>query len=241
MNQCGQKDHLEQNNPKEIPTQTTTFKGVIFDLDGTLVDTLASLAKSGNDLLAHYGYPPQPTHRYQQFAGNGARVLVERALEAAGDQGKTDLEEAFHQYQEGFKESCTYQVEAYPGLVEILEKLHQKGIRTAVLTNKPQWMAEKVLGKTFPAESLDLICGQQEGNPLKPDPKAANRILNTWKLSPQECAFVGDSNVDIQMGRGANFYTIGVTWGFRSLEELLENGAQAIAHDDQELEQHLGC
>lgn len=241
MIQCGQKDPLVQNNPKGIPMQTTAFKGVIFDLDGTLVDTLASLAKSGNDLLAHYGYPPQPTRRYQQFAGNGARVLVERALEAAGDQGKTNLEEAFHLYQEGFKESCTYQVEAYPGLVEVLDKLHQKGIRTAVLTNKPQWMAEKVLAKTFPAGSLDLICGQEEGIPLKPNPKAADRILNAWQLTPQECAFVGDSNVDIQMGIGANFYTIGVTWGFRSLEELLENGAQAIAHEASELEKHLGC
>lgn len=214
-------------------------KAVIFDLDGTLCDTLESLAKSGNDMLERYGAPPFPVGRYKTFAGNGARKLVERVFAAASLAERVNLDQVFAEYLEHFREVCTYQVRPYPGLPELIADLNQAGMQTAVLTNKNQEMAEKVLAASYPEGSFRLISGQRPGRPLKPIPGAALSVLWELERRPEDCYYVGDSNVDMQTATNAGMTSIGVLWGFRPEAELRAGGADLIARNTEELREIL--
>lgn len=215
--------------------KSTRKKAVFFDLDGTLCDTLASLAKSVNDILRKYDAPPIPTKRYQEFVGNGARKLVERAFRAAGLWEEVDQERVMDEYFANFEQVCTYKVEPYPGLRELIDDLKAEGILAVVLTNKRQEMAEKVIAACFPEGSFRLIVGQSPGRPLKPLPGSALSLLWELELRSEDCYLVGDSDIDILTAIHSGIDSIGVLWGFRTEEELRESGADFIVRDVEEL------
>ena len=211
------------------------IKGAIFDLDGTLLATLESIAKSGNTMLKHFGYPPVPVKQYGVFAGNGADKLVERALLYSGDTKLTHLEEAIRVYRECFGEYCSYQVKPYDGIVKMLSELITRKIRLGVVTNKPHVNAVRLMKEYFGEYPFTHMIGQQEGLPQKPDPAGILSVLKDWGIAPSECVYLGDSDVDMQTGNNAGCLTVGVLWGFREKAELLENGAHHTIEHPMEL------
>ena len=198
------------------------MKACIFDLDGTLTDTLDSLIYSVNLTLQEMGLTEISRDQCRRFVGNGARKLIEDALNAAGDKGATRIEEGRQVYGRVFGENCTYHVAPYAGIPEALEELKDRGIRLAVLSNKPHQQTLDVVETFFGKELFDYVQGQMDGIPRKPDPAGIHYILKNMQIPESECLYVGDSEVDIETGKNAGLKTISVTWGFRSEQELRE-------------------
>lgn len=211
------------------------YKLCIFDLDGTLTDTLESLSFSVNATLKELGLPAIREERCRQFVGNGARVLMERSLIEAGEKDPGRIEEAMQTYGRIFDANCTYHVVPYDGIHEMLETMKQKGLLLAVLSNKPHRQAVHVVEEIFGKGLFCHIQGQKEGIPRKPDPKAALQIAEKLGVSPEEAVYIGDSEVDIATGKAAHMKTIGVEWGFRSRAVLEEAGAEHIAGSPEEV------
>lgn len=204
------------------------FRLCIFDLDGTLTDTLDSLTYSVNLTLEEMGYPALERSKCRAFVGNGSRVLIEKALKASGDTTLSRIEEGMEVYDRVFDANCTYHVTPYDGIVELLQALKKKGMKLTVLSNKPHRQAVHVVEEVFGKEMFDWVQGQQEGIPRKPDPYAAIQIAEKFGVKPEECVYIGDSEVDVATGTAARMKTLGVTWGFRSVEQLKEAGATIL-------------
>lgn len=204
------------------------FRLCIFDLDGTLTDTLDSLTYSVNLTLEEMGYPALERSKCRAFVGNGSRVLIEKALKASGDATLSRIEEGMEVYDRVFDANCTYHVTPYDGIVELLQALKEKGMKLTVLSNKPHRQAVHVVEEVFGKEMFDWVQGQQEGIPRKPDPYAAIQIAEKFGVKPEECVYIGDSEVDVATGTAARMKTLGVTWGFRSVEQLKEAGATIL-------------
>lgn len=204
------------------------FRLCIFDLDGTLTDTLESLTYSVNLTLEEMGYPALERSKCRAFVGNGSRVLIEKALKASGDTTLSRIEEGMEVYDKVFDANCTYHVTPYDGIVELLQALKEKGMKLTVLSNKPHRQAVHVVEEVFGKEMFDWVQGQQEGIPRKPDPYAAIQIAEKFGVKPEECVYIGDSEVDVATGTAARMKTLGVTWGFRSVEQLKEAGATIL-------------
>lgn len=201
------------------------YKGCIFDLDGTLTDTLESLTYSVNETLKEMGLPVIEDEQCRMFVGNGARVLLEKSLQAAGDVDGSRIDEAMERYGRIFGENCTYHVEPYDGIPMMLEELKSRGIITAVLSNKPHQQAVDVVESIFGKGTFGYILGQRDDIPRKPDPAGVFMVLDKIHLNASECLYIGDSEVDIATGSAAGVETVGVEWGFRSKEVLKEAGA----------------
>ena len=203
---------------------------VIFDLDGTLLDTIDSMAEAGNLMLHTLGLPEQPRDAYRYFAGDGARMLVIRALEAAGSSTNSDaVDAALQLYMKFFAKTCTHNVRFYDGIIPLLEELSRRHIRTAVLSNKPHEQAVDVVASLFKGiHRFDFVQGQTAQVPRKPDPAGVYALLKNMDLTPDDCLYVGDTNVDMQTGRAAGLETAGVLWGFRDEKELRDNHADHI-------------
>lgn len=211
------------------------YRLCIFDLDGTLADTLDSLVFSVNETLKEMGLSSIPAERCRQFVGNGARVLIEKSLLEAGEPTLHRLEEAMEIYGRIFHENCTYHVVPYEGVTELLQRLKQEGYQLAVLSNKPHKQTVRVVETVFGKEMFHQIQGQRDNIPRKPDPKAALQIAEELGVSPEETVYIGDSEVDIATGTNAHMMTIGVEWGFRSRAILQEAGAAYIVGTPEEI------
>ena len=211
------------------------MRGCIFDLDGTLTNTLESLTYSVNLTLKEMDLPPITMDQCRSFVGDGARKLIERTLEACGDAHLSRLEEGMEIYGRIFHDNCTYHVTPYQGIPELLQSLKEKGVLLAVLSNKPHEQAVKVVKEIFGERWFDYVSGQQEGIEKKPDPAGVIHIMETLKLTNEECLYVGDSEVDVRTGNNAGVQTIIVSWGFRTREELKEAGARTVIDSPLEL------
>ncbi len=207
----------------------------IFDLDGTLTDTLASLTYSVNETLKEMGLSPITAEQCRSFVGNGARVLIEKALAAVGLPDKSRLLEGMEIYGRIFDANCTYHVTPYEGVRDMLVKMKEQGMKLGVLSNKPHRQTVKVVREIFGEGMFDCVQGQQEGIARKPDPEGVYRLMDALKVSKEECLYVGDSEVDIQTGKNAGVRTIGVAWGFRTREILEAAGAEMIIDTPVEL------
>ena len=206
-------------------------KAVIFDLDGTLVDTLDSIEISVNRTMDRLGYEHITRKQCREFVGNGARVLIEKSLKSiTNDVNDDKLDEAMKIYQEEFSTYCTYNVNPYNGVVDMLQQLKIMDYRLAVLTNKPHAQAIIAVKELFGDEIFDLIQGQIDGFPRKPEPESLWAVIKELGLENDECVFVGDSEVDIQTGKRADIYTIGVAWGFRDEDVLQREKADVVVH-----------
>ena len=211
------------------------YKACIFDLDGTLTDTLESLTYSVNATLKELQLSAITSEQCKSFVGSGARFLIERALEASGDTELVHIEEAMEIYGRIFKVNCTYRVAPYEGIVDMLKNLKEAGIRMAVLSNKPHLQTIDVVREFFGEDTFAHVQGQQEGVPRKPDPTAALYIAERLGVDPKECVYIGDSDVDMQTGKAAGMETVGVSWGFRPKEMLIEHGAKHTIDHPEEL------
>ena len=210
-------------------------RAFIFDLDGTLADTLESLVFSVKATLREMGLDEITDEQCRHFVGNGARYLMDHAIRAAGDPEGERLDEAMEVYGRIFDENCTYHVTPYPGIVEMLEELKREKVKLAVLSNKPHAQAVKVVKEIFGEGVFDYVSGQQEGIEKKPDPAGVEHIMETLQVDKSSCLYVGDSEVDVQTGKNAGVKTIIVSWGFRTREELDKAGAGTVIDAPGEL------
>lgn len=214
------------------------IKAVLFDLDGTLVNSLEDLADSTNYALSELGFPIHKTDEYNYFVGDGIPKLIERALPEnarTSETGKKCLDIFMARYKEHYHDK-TY---AYVGITELLEFLKTKGIKTAVISNKAQEMAEKVVSKLF-GDIFDTVAGKRDGFPAKPDPTLTLQIIKELGVEPNDCAFIGDSGMDMAVAVNAGLLPVGVLWGFRTKYELLKNGAAYTVNNPAELIKILG-
>lgn len=216
------------------------YKACLFDLDGTILDTVESIAHIANQVLAHYQLPAQPVESFNYFAGDGADVLMERSIRAAGGD-MSYLDEARAMYRRLFAEDPLYHVKAYDGMMETLKELKQRGVKLGVCTNKPHPAALGAVYGIYGKELFDMIQGQVPEIPRKPAPDSAWIIAETFGVTPEECMYVGDTDTDMQTGNAAGMFTVGVLWGFRDRDELEANKAHAIiSHPSQLLELQKG-
>ncbi len=208
------------------------LRAVIFDLDGTLLNTLEDLAASTNAALAKNGMPQRTTDEVRRFVGNGVRKLIERAVPAGTDEeGKEAVLASFVEHYRAHERDHTA---AYPGIAELLETLNRAGIRCAVVSNKIE-PAVVALCREYFGDLVSAAVGDAPGRKVKPDPSGVNEAMARLGVSKEECIYVGDSDVDIYTGHNAGMQSIGVTWGFRSEALLREAGAEFICRSAQEL------
>ena len=211
------------------------YKACIFDLDGTLTDTLESLTYSVNATLKELGLGQITDTQCKAFVGSGARRLIEQCLQVAGDPQAKRIEEAMQAYGRIFKKNCTYHVAPYDGILDMLEELKEQGVQLAVLSNKPHLQTKDVVATFFEEDTFVRVYGQQEGVPRKPDPAALHMILEELGVSQKECLYIGDSDVDMMTGCAAGVPAVGVTWGFRSKDVLASHGATYIVDKPEEI------
>lgn len=207
------------------------YKGMIFDLDGTLADTVESIAVAGNKALKACGLKEQPIESYKYFAGDGADTLIYRALAAAGDKEGSCFEKAYEEYKLFFQKDCTYKVVPFDGIREMLREVKERGIKIAVVSNKPHERTLEVVDKLFGKDFFDMVVGQREGIAKKPDPAGALEAAGAFGLKPEECMYIGDTNVDMETGHRAGMFTVGVLWGFRDKAELEASHADWIVDE----------
>jgi phosphoglycolate phosphatase len=210
------------------------YKAVIFDLDGTLLDTLEDLADSMNRVLQDRGLPTHPTEAFRYFVGNGAAMLVSRALPPGkcNDELEADCLEAFRrEYNCNWKKKT----KPYKGVSELLDALAAKHIEMAVLTNKPQHFAELCIQEFFSGWEFAMILGQRDGVPMKPDPTGPQEISRCLDIPSQEFLYLGDTEIDMRTAVNANMFPVGAMWGFRSEKELRESGAVEVIGRPMEL------
>ena len=209
------------------------YKAVIFDLDGTLLNTLADLADSCNHVLAAKGYQVYPVEQYKKFVGNGAAILMTRIHPDGTPQAELDDSLAkFSDYYSAHKDIKTV---PYKGIPELLSSLRQKGILLCVLSNKPHKISTQIVKQYFGENTFDMILGKSSDFPVKPDPTSCFFLLNQLGLTKKEVLYVGDSNVDMQTAHNAGLTKCGVCWGFRSEEELTAEGADYLAHTPDDI------
>lgn len=214
-------------------------KAVIFDLDGTLADSLESIAYCTNRAIGRYGFAPFETERFKYFVGDGAAELIRRALKAAGDEELACYDKVKAEYDVIFEADCMYKVVPYDGIVELLHTLREKGIKTAVLSNKPHERTQDVISKLFDDGMFNVVQGQMEGINRKPSPDGVHYIAKQLGITVEDIVYVGDTNTDMQTGKSAGAFTVGVLWGFRDRKELEENHADAIIAAPHELMNYI--
>ena len=215
------------------------MKACIFDLDGTLTNTLESMTYSVNLTLEEMGLSKITKDQCRLFVGNGARVLIEKSLKAAGDTDASRIEEWMEIYGRIFDRNCTYHVTPYEGIPEMLKALKDKGIQLAVLSNKPDRQTVKVVKAIFGEELFDYAQGQKEGIRRKPEPDGVWYLMEQMHVSKEECLYIGDSEVDAATGRNAGLKTIGVLWGFRDRKTLETAGVDDLIDRPDELLQFV--
>ena len=207
------------------------MRAVLFDLDGTLCDTIVDLTASINYALRTFDYPPRTVDEMRSFVGNGIRLQVIRALpEDAPDLHIPAVEALFRAH---YAAHCVGETVPYPGIPALLTELRRRGCRIGVITNKPQESAARLLDALFPAGTYDLVMGQTPGGLLKPDPALLLRAMEALKAD--EAVYVGDSDVDVQFAHGAGILCYGCAWGFRGRAHLAAAGADRIADSADEL------
>ncbi len=204
------------------------FKGVIFDLDGTLLDTLEDLATAANDTLEHFGFPVHPVDAYRYFVGEGLRTLIQRIIPES-DATHTEIDEYMEKFAEIYTTTWNVKTAPYEGVLEMLNAMSKTGLQLTVLSNKPHKFTKICVETFFPEDTFNFVFGQREGIAKKPDPTGALELAGKMNLDVTDVLYVGDTATDMQTGNSAGMRTIGVTWGFRERAELEKNNAWKIA------------
>ena len=214
-------------------------KLVIFDLDGTLLNTIGDLADAVDYVMRSRNLPEHTNAEYRQMVGGGIKRLVERALPAELAANEAYVEECVTQFRRYYVDNIDRHTIPYEGMPELLRKLQSMGIKLAVASNKFQHGTDRLVAKFFGDIDFVAVEGNREGAPLKPDPEIVNNILRIAGINREECVMVGDSGIDIRTAKAADIDSIGVSWGFRFAEELYDAGATTVATTMEELERAL--
>ncbi len=212
-----------------------TLKAFIFDLDGTLINSLGDLASAINRMLVGKGYPERELALFPKFIGEGMRTLVERALPDGVRDDSAIVDECLAEYMRQYDLCWHEQTVVYAGMHEVLAAIKAQGLRLGCISNKGHHFTGLCCAHFFPEVAWDFVFGQREGVPRKPDPAAAHEAALLCGITPAECAYVGDSGIDMEFATRAGMQAVGVNWGFRSEAELRENGATVVLSHPQEL------
>lgn len=213
------------------------MKAVVFDLDGTLLNTVEDLAQSTNVALQALSFKPHPLKQYYSFVGNGIDRLIERASGQA--MGTPLFEEVKRLFMDHYRQHSMDKTAPYPGMQALLTALQEKGLHLAVLSNKDDAFIGALMQKYYPDISFACLMGKREEYLPKPDPTSLQAVLRDMGNTREETVYVGDSDVDVQTAHNAGLFCIGVTWGFRSKEELLKEGADILVERPDEIEKWI--
>ena len=211
------------------------IKAVVFDLDGTLLNTLDALSYCMSLTMKYFGFKDIDKEHTKYFVGEGAKKFVDRSLIYNGDTHLEFSKEAYKVYNDFFSKYCLVDVKPYEGITKLLDELKKLNIKTVVLSNKSQLGVEKNINGIFGAGVFDLIYGERDGIPKKSDPTSLNMIIEELGLSKSEILYVGDTATDMQTAFRAGVTSIGVLWGFRDEDELRENKADYIIKNPSEI------
>jgi len=210
------------------------FKAVIFDLDGTLLNSLEDLADATNHVLRSLGYPEHDLEAYKYFVGSGIEMLVKRALPSAHRQ-EEHLQHCVRLMKAEYARCWTRKTHLYPGMARLLDGLETQGFALSILSNKQDDAVRQIAAALLGRWNFSVIAGARAGVPKKPDPTAALSLAAEVGVSPQCSVFMGDTAIDMQTARAAGMYGIGVLWGFRPAEELIAGGCRMLLADPTDL------
>lgn len=213
-----------------------SYKLAIFDLDGTILDTLDDLADSANFALSAHNFKTRTKEEIRRFIGNGVRKLIERALPTDMSEAKTD--EVLATFLAHYKTNCNNKTKPYDGILTMLRTVREQGCKTAILSNKADAPVQ-TLTKLYFDGLIDYAAGEKEGIPRKPAPDGVQAILEHFGVAASDCAYIGDSDVDVDTAKNSDMDYIGVDWGFRDREELIARGGKVIAHTVSELTEFI--
>lgn len=212
------------------------YQAVIFDLDGTILDTLDDLANSLNACLAMHGFPTRTIQEVRRFVGNGIHKLVERGVPEGTDSAKTEA--VFADFRVYYKQHCEEKTKPYDGIMRLLNQLREDGYQLAVVSNKAD-EAVQILCEQYFHGIFAVTVGEREGVKKKPAPDSVYAVLQELGIGKSQAVYVGDSEVDIETARNAGMNCISVSWGFRDTEELLANGASDVIAAPEEIYERI--
>ena len=210
------------------------FKAVIFDLDGTLLDTLEDIADAVNHVLAKRGFPTHDTDAYRHFVGDGVNILLTRVLPEK-KQNEEVVAECVKAFREAYGHYWNVRTKPYDGVPEMLDGLTARGLKMAVLSNKPDDFAKKCVAELLSTWRFEIVFGFHNGIPRKPHPGGALQIAELLDTGPEHILYLGDTDVDMKTATAAGMFPVGALWGFRSVEELRNSGAEKVIARPQDL------
>ena len=212
---------------------------VIFDLDGTLLNTLEDIANSANSVLESHGFPTHEIYEYRNFVGDGINMLITRVL-PQDKQNDDTIRACVKAFREVYSRNWKVKTKPYDGVAEMLDELSARRLKLAVLSNKPDDFTKKCVDGLLPKWNFAIVLGYHSGSLRKPDPTGARQIAEYLNISPSHILYLGDSDVDMQTASAAGMFPVGALWGFRSMGELRASGARAVIERPQELLTLLG-
>ena len=215
------------------------FGGAVFDIDGTLLDTLSDIANAANAVLRQHGFPPHPVSTYRDFVGEGVAVLLTRALPADRRDPET-VRACLQTMQVEYPRHLNETAQPYPGIPELISELRRRGLRLGILSNKPDAFAIRCIADFFPENAFAPVFGLGPDRPRKPDPAGALEIARRWGLAPGCILYLGDSGTDMQTAVAAGMFPAGVLWGYRDQAELVGAGAKVLLNTPAQLSALLG-
>lgn len=208
-------------------------KAIIFDLDGTLLDTLTDIMESVNNILEKYNFPTHTKYEYQYFLGNGIEILTKKAFPR--NISTKEFNNYFQEVKQEYQSRQTLKTKPYSGIIEMLKELNKKGISIAILSNKPHEFTIPTIAHFFKEIKFDVVFGSRNNIARKPSSEAVYEILEILNVKAEECYFIGDSETDMQTGVNSGIDAIGVSWGFRTIDEMMQNGAKYIIDKPDEI------
>ncbi len=211
------------------------FKAVLFDLDGTLLDTLMDLALSMNRVLEKNGMPTHDVDRYRYFVGNGANILVKRAVPEKKKKETRLLERLYKEFLTDYAHNWDNNTRLYKGVDKMLDGLVERGLRLAVLSNKPHDFTRLCIKRYLSKWPFDIVLGDRPGIPRKPDPAGALEIAKTLDIATDSFLYLGDTSIDMITASKAGMFPVGVLWGFRDRAELEESGAKTVISQPEQI------
>ncbi|MBW2591823.1 MAG: HAD family hydrolase [Deltaproteobacteria bacterium] len=203
-------------------------KAVMFDLDGTLLDTLEDLCRATNRVLRNRGFQPHDVEVYRYFVGDGVKMLITRALPRE-QRNEAVINACVAEFSEDYGRNSMVKTKPYKGIPELLDKLVARNLKLAILSNKPHDLTGRIVTGLLPNWNFSSVLGQRDNVPRKPDPSGAMEITRLLNIPPSAFLYVGDSAVDMKTAIAAGMFPVGVLWGFRPMKELQKNGAKALS------------
>ena len=210
------------------------YKAILFDLDGTLLDTLKDIGNAANRVLAGKGFPTHELDAYRYFVGDGTAMLINRALP---EEKRNDdvIRACLTEFLEDYGRNWNVKTLPYEGIPEMLDALNHRGLKMAILSNKPHEFTKQCATKLLSNWNFDVVIGQRNGVPPKPDPAGALEVAKRLNIPPADFLYIGDSGVDMKTAVASGMFPVGVLWGFRSMEELKDNGSLALVDRPSEI------